>query len=304
MNFRKNLTAKISLMFSLFFLSSKNKYMNFQEFHEIKNSISDQQINKKCSIVNQHYNFLKTSTTKSIKLSKIINECQKNPLCTWSYRNNTCIESSPISSSDFCVAQKTESKCSSYINCLWDSKSFTCFPNKLINNKKNIASDEDRPCYATYDNDGCPKCNSRTEETCGWCPSLAVCAAGNEIGSSEPEAEQCIGDNWIFNQTKCDSHMCSQLTFDTCRQPCKWSTIRKKCLLPISYRIRNGEYSEQERGSSGAFIITAAVLGFAVVIIAIMGFYYQKRSNRSNQGEYGKISFPNLNDIPNPESFL
>jgi len=129
-------------------------------------------------------------------------------------------------------------------------------------------------CFATYSPRGCPTCHSRNPNiTCGWCQSQGFCAEGSIKG---PSLVQCPSQDWIFNQTQCNSDMCAVArTRNSCRSPCHWSLIRGKCTAPISLmEVANSIIESVENAFSHSkwFIVAAGIILGVVVLVAFVGF--------------------------------
>jgi hypothetical protein len=172
------------------------------------------------------------------------------------------------------------------------------YPSLAPNSKKDSSSNM---CFATYSNDGCPVCHSRDPSIqCGWCQSAGFCAEGSISGASSAE---CPKRNWIFNQTICNSIMCSlSLTKESCKAPCSWSFVRGKCVMPISLmntaNMLINSVENKLKTSSYSWIYAACGLFVVCVVAAVLGFVYTSKKHVYQTLPAMKPNF-NLNEIPN-----
>ena len=165
-------------------------------------------------------------------------------------------------------------------------------------NSKN--SKQQNTCFATYSPDGCPTCHSRDPSvTCGWCQSQGFCAEGT---NKKATSAKCPKKFWIFNQTQCNSVMCSMsVTKETCRMPCTWSLLRGKCVVPVSFiETANSVINsvEEKIKASYGWIIASACIFAACIIVAITGFVFNSKQHVYQKLPAMKSNF-NLNEIPN-----
>lgn len=155
-------------------------------------------------------------------------------------------------------------------------------------------------CYATYSDNGCPTCHSRDSRiTCGWCQSQGFCAEGSRSG---PSFTKCPSQDWIFNQTQCNSDMCSTShSQNTCRSPCSWSSVLNICFAPfIPIGFVDGVMNAVENViiKSNVWIIAVAVLFVVVLIITVVGLVLKARHRSHYQSLPLMKKSVTLNDIP------